>query len=855
MDITRHEIFLGALLHDIGKFWQRADVGFSDKKSSLKPLSKALAEDICPVNDQGRFGYQHVIWTSQFFEEYSEIFERIPGFKKNLYENGNNEDSVINFAANHHKPMTELQALISLADWWSAGIDRREAKTFEKEQDDIVTENIKWGKERYKNIPLYSIFNNVNADGKKLNNSVAFGLNPLSIEENKFFPKSIKTKEDGINREQYKNLWEGFIGEFKKLPIDSMNGFSESLYFLLKKYTWCIPSNTMDMANVSLFDHLKTTAAFADCLYQYKLIKPNDFKWDSINRKLTLLDGKLPVLLVGGDISGIQKFIYNIASRKAAVSLKGRSFYLQLLIDSMIQRIISDKDIHGNLANIIYSSGGKFYMLLPNTDNVVKTLDKLKDEFENEIWDKHMGQLMINLSYIPFAYDNKEKTICIEDKKEKTIGDLWSKLADNLTLQKNRKFKNVLSNRFDDLFNPIATNGLTRVCAVTGIESDRLVKIDDKEKNEDATFVLPIVKEQTELGKILKDVDYIFTHKAKGNHYIVSKSKFNISILGISNYLMDKIEIIDDDAEFRKITSADVCRVKMINDVNFLAAKTKGNGVSYGYQFYGGNRQAINNRGENKTFEELAGESYLGVLRMDVDNLGKLFMQGISENDKSFSSYATLSFLLDYFFSGYLNTIRDRFKDHVNILYSGGDDVFAIGKWDSLIEFAEVVRVNFEKFVGRKDITISAGIVIVGSKFPIAKAAELAGHAEEMAKRNNGDEKNAINIFGENVSWNEEFTYVKQMKNEFIEKVKKDKMPKSILHRTMVFAKMKKKNDLGYLWHTAYFFKRFSESKSDSIKEFCLRLHKELFERPGLRNFELLAVAARWAELELKETI
>lgn len=32
-------------------------------------------------------------------------------------------------------------------------------------------------------------------------------------------------------------------------------------------------------------------------------------------------------LFVGGDLTGIQKFLYNITSRKAAASLKGRSAF------------------------------------------------------------------------------------------------------------------------------------------------------------------------------------------------------------------------------------------------------------------------------------------------------------------------------------------------------------------------------------------------------------------------------------------------------------------------------------------------------------------------------------------------
>ena len=151
---------------------------------------------------------------------------------------------------------------------------------------------------------------------------------------------------------------------------------------------------------------------------------------------------------------------------------------------------------------------------------------------------------------------------------------------------------------------------------------------------------------------------------------------------------------------------------------------------------------------------------------MDVDNLGSIFIKGLPEKDKSFSAYSTLSFMLDYFFSGYLNTIREKYKDDVNILYSGGDDVFAIGRWDKLIEFAADIRKDFAFFVGRNDISISGGIAIVGENYPIAKAAELAGDAEDKAKKDNGAKKNSFNMFGETISWHKEFDYIVEYKEE-----------------------------------------------------------------------------------------
>ncbi len=848
MESKREHIYLAALLHDIGKFYQRADKSFSDKQNEMSKNVLGLADYICPLDSEGNFGYQHTLWTAQFLEEIETKLKQIPDFTQNVFDK-ETQDNIYQLAAYHHKPSTELQALISLADWWSAGIDRRERLETE---DGDGTSPIKWGNQRYKRIPLFSIFNKIN-DG---NYNSAFGLKALSIEENDFFPSNIEKKEDGISQEKYAVLWKQFKKEIEALPTDSFEGFAESLFYLLKKYTWCIPSNTTDMANVSLFDHLKTTAAFADCLYVYKQENPDDFVFQ--NNRITLKENVKPVILLGGDLSGIQKFIYNIASRKAAVSLKGRSFYLQLLIDSIIQRIISHENIKATLGHVVYSSGGKFYMLLPNTEKVKKTIDKLKVAIEEDLWEKHHGQLIVNIDFVPFAYNNKERKIDFENDKHETvtnqpIGELWKTLADKLTNQKNQKFKTLLNNNFGDLFEVQPVNKDAQVCAVTGIE-DKCEVLDSKE--EIKTYVLPIVRQQAELGKTLKDADCILTHLYnEESSYLNTRSKSNITIFSVSNYLFDEKELKKiDDEDLRQITSADTCRVRWINNTSFLDPNIKGNNLSYGFQFYGGNEQAKKSKNELKTFEELADDSYLGVLRMDVDNLGAIFIKGLPDEDKSFSAYATLSFMLDYFFSGYLNTIRkrDNFLNDVNIIYSGGDDVFAVGKWNKLIEFAEAIRSDFGKFVGRDDISISGGIAIVGDKFPIAKAAEMAGDAESAAKKYR-PEKNAFNMFGETISWGDEFEFVKDYKNQFVELCdeKGENMPRSILHRIMTFADMKKRGEISYVWNTAYFLKRFSRGKSDTITSFCRNLSTELLEPP--RNYELIALAARWAELELKK--
>jgi len=866
METQREIIYLAALLHDIGKFYQRSDLPFSDRFNQLSDYSKQIANDICPINDSGRFGYQHVVWANEFFEAFKNKLEQIPGVKNNLYSDSS-EDNLVNFACNHHKPQTLLQSIVTIADWWSAGIDRR--NSFEKDEFEDNSIPIKWGKTRYKQIPLYSIFNTLKGGTGKM----GFPLNSLDIKK-ELFPKKIESVSDGVSQSAYKKLWDEFTLEFHKLPTDSINGFTESLIYLLKKYTWCIPSNTMDMANVSLFDHLKTTAAFADCIFEYYSENTNDFTWSDSDKKLTLKEGKYPVMLLGGDISGIQKFIYNISSRKAATSLKGRSFYLQLLIDSIIQRIVSQPDIQATIGHVVYSSGGKFYMLLPNTEKVKIAIELLYEEIEKELFTEHKGKLIFNLDFVSFAYRTKGNEIDFDgvpdDKKH--LGSLWKALADKLTEKKNQKFKSLLLNDYNRFFDVQKTGGNVKVCAVTGEELDKS-KTKTIKRPDSVIEVSSIVANQIKLGETLKDVDYLITFKgdALNSSYLSNRSRYESTVVGVANYLFDELELSDSEADFNKITSADISRVKTINNTDFLEAPLKGNQVSYGFQFYGGNKQAAINENSDSTFEQLtevksgdkSSETYFGVLRMDVDGLGEIFIDGLSDNNKTFSAYATLSSALDWFFSGYLNTIREKYADHVNILYSGGDDVFAVGRWDLLISFAKDIREEFQLFIGRDDISISAGLSITGNKYPIAKAAELAGEAEHAAKMFQSKEhgiKNAFNLLGVTISWNKEFNEVESKKDEFVTLINSYGMSKGILHRIMLFAEIQannKKNkdkpgfvaDLSYHWNAAYYLKRYMENKDQAVISFCKELQLELFME---RKMELIALAARWAELQLK---
>jgi CRISPR-associated protein Csm1 len=100
-------------------------------------------------------------------------------------------------------------------------------------------------------------------------------------------------------------------------------------------------------------------------------------------------------------------------------------------------------------------------------------------------------------------------------------------------------------------------------------------------------------------------------------------------------------------------------------------------------------RQLRNDQGF-KTFEEYAGNTYLGILRMDVDGLGKRFIEGFD----SIAQYRAFSNRLVVFFEKEVENMQHdpEFRPYLNIIYAGGDDLFIIGRWDKVIDFAERIH-------------------------------------------------------------------------------------------------------------------------------------------------------------------
>jgi CRISPR-associated protein Csm1 len=84
------------------------------------------------------------------------------------------------------------------------------------------------------------------------------------------------------------------------------------------------------------------------------------------------------------------------------------------------------------------------------------------------------------------------------------------------------------------------------------------------------------------------------------------------------------------------------------------------------------------------------------------------------------------------------------------IVYSGGDDLFAIGAWNEVAEFAIDIADRFRQFTGdNPSVSISGGMVMADDKSPVYQLAELAGLAEGDAKGHEvgGCKKDSLSFF------------------------------------------------------------------------------------------------------------
>lgn len=662
-------------------------------------------------------------------------------------------------ALSHHKPAllsgndrdTFLARLISRADIYSC-----------KEREDLEEGDARRPIEE----PLVSLFSRLKLGQNNNTEECYYPLKKLDLKELPFPTRSKKDAIGGKNLQpNYIRLWEEFFSEIKRIKYIKSVSIG-TIYYLLKKYTCFIPSAAHeDYPDIALFDHLKTTTAIAACMYRY-ITEKGDRQISDKAKYFTM---------ISGDISGIQNFIYDVSSpqsvrRGMAKRLRGRSFYTNLLNENLAMIIIDRLELTD--ANILWCGGGHFLIVAPNTDETKKILDEYERDVNEFLFNNHGDKLYLSLI-----------------RKEVSGKDLdnFVSLKENMVYDNARKVRQQHIQNLDMVFQEEKSTP-SDVCKICGSASNEGVCIEC------------ITHE--DIGDKITRADYIVRVVTKDES---SKNEFDIFVLNVGYLISKKEDLLEKIERIHKLSLK--IHISTLNNTDFLDSdiigklEEKNIQASFGFSFFG-NATPYHDRYGALDFEHIAkisrGTKKLGVLKMNVDNVEKLFETGL--NNTSISRISTMSSLLDIFMSGYVNEVIKEYyvlpdvcpecrvkvdeieltfqEDNIKVYrekekegnvenvckkcaekkipilyigYSGGDDLLVIGPWDMVVKFSKDIRDRFKRYTCmNKDINISAGIFMCGPKFPIDRAVHIV---DDMLKESKTLGKDMISIFGETVKW------------------------------------------------------------------------------------------------------
>lgn len=580
----------------------------------------------------------------------------------------------------HHKPTNEYGIILQIADWLASS---------EREESEIE-------KDSYINIKLSSPFRWVDEKAEEL-------YYPLDDIKN-IVPK--KKDEVFVDGNKYSTLVNSLLNRF--LLINDI----EQLLTLYEFYLSQVPAQTTGfISDISIYDHSRITAALSHILYRdYKegLLTSNDLEIIRAGLKDKNIVGEVfekPLFtLISGDLSGIQNFLFNVTSEKAGRMLKGKSVFLDLLTRYSAKYILENTRF--TRVNTIYLGGGNFDLLISCTPD--EKLEELRAYIVENLWKLLNEEIYLCIEWTHLSILDIFRFI---DKKQE--------ISNKLGKKKRRRF-NELKNFYELILQSKEESvGENEYCTVCGKKKVKDANVQERWCKTCESFVDLADKE-------LDEAKYLIEERSKLDKDPETVKEF-FEKLGYS-LAFSKDPFLSKES-----------KIYQLEDITI-----GDNFIPYGFLFgsYNIPESDFESIAKRNIIDEF-GDKKLTYLKMDADNMGKIFKK-LSERERervrekevslSLTRYGVLSRRIELFFGKEVFELIKGDKE-VYPVFIGGDDLFLIGTYERLNKLALEIRERYREYTGSQDVfTISAGIYYLPYDFPLIRGASLVEETLGKAK-------------------------------------------------------------------------------------------------------------------------
>lgn len=514
-------------------------------------------------------------------------------------------------------------------------------------------------------------------------------IRPGPLDSRLLFGRLDSAQQVGEAREAFTSVFDALkkaLSRAGRAAGNDLLTLSEHLTGAVYRGTIGVPSAFSNaVADIPLATHLHLAGAFAAAL------AADGSPARSID--------EASVGIIAGDVSGIQDFIHDTGSRRAARSLRARSFYIQLLSLVAARWVAIECRVPPGCAFSVV--GGRFLVAVPAS--AIEQLDDLQARLDGVLWRSHGPTLSVGLAGVART-----------GAAMASFRELYEELQQQLAVRKAHRYEALAQS--GALFEPQDVLPAGRACRTCGREA-----IDGRSENDDGVErrVCAMCASLEDLGRSLVESSYVLLRPAGGrsrNGWLRVMAELGHSVELNAEPPTDPSEgavfALDDDALSRYPSARYLPTARHVP------------------------------RGEDGLldFEEIArrgrGRPSIAILKADVDDLGSFLRGYFERRPASPSRFLAISTALSLFFEAHLPQYAAKNHQSLYLVFSGGDDTALAGPLWEVVQFALSLRDQFSQWTaGNPHLHFSAGISAAHAHRPVQSGMEEAEDYLTRAKR------------------------------------------------------------------------------------------------------------------------